>query len=139
VSGLVLDCSVTMAWLFEDEGNDYTESALVAIEGGDEAWVPALWPLEVSNVLLMGERRGRIGPSQSRAFWDVLVALGIRIDADTASHARGQALRLAREYGLTAYDGAYLELALRRGCALVSLDSKLTQAAGNAGLPGFSP
>lgn len=129
----VLDCSVTMAWLFRDEATDYTESALNALEKGAGALVPALWPLEVSNVLLVGERRGRISAAQTTGFIQVLEGFDIRIDSETAERAPGSTVHLARQHGLSAYDAAYLELSLRSGRRLVALDKKLRSAAKASG------
>jgi hypothetical protein len=50
----VVDNSVVMSWCFEDEGNGYAEAVLESLEDR-EAFVPAIWPLEVENILLVAE------------------------------------------------------------------------------------
>ncbi len=134
MSPLVLDCSVALAWLFEDEACDHSESALQAVAGGAVAWVPSIWPLEVSNVLLVGERRGRITAAQSAAFWQVLDGFDIRVDPQTAQQASQATLHLARQHGLSSYDAAYLELAMRMGAHLLTLDKKLQVAMADCGV-----
>lgn len=125
----VLDCSVTMAWLFRDEATDSSESALSALEAGAVAHVPTLWSLEVSNVLLVGERRRRISTAQTNGFLESLHGFDIRIDGLTTTHAMRTTLSLARQYGLSVYDGFYLEFAHRSGVPLATLDKKLRSAA----------
>lgn len=131
---VVLDCSVTMACLFEDEASEASERLLEALADGAVAHVPQLWPLEVSNVLLVAERRGRISAAESAAFWEALRGLRIEVDEQTATRAPETILHLARHYGLSTYDAAYLELAMRRGLPLATHDRKLATAATAAGV-----
>lgn len=131
---VVLDCSMTMACLFEDEVSEQSEALLEAMAEGSVAYVPQLWSLEVSNVLLVAERRGRISAAQSAAFWEALRALPIETDEQTAGRASETTLHLARHYGLSAYDAAYLELAIRRSLPLATHDRKLAGAADAAGV-----
>ena len=125
---LVIDCSVTMAWCFEDESATAAEAALDRLETAD-AVVPGLWPLEVANVLAVAERSSRLTPSETSAFLALLAELPIRIDEETTPRAFGDVLSLARRRGISAYDAAYLELALRRRCPLCTLDGPLREAA----------
>src|SRR5271165_1712396 len=125
---LILDSSVTMARLYTNE----TTPAIVevfdrVISGG--AWVPSLWRLEVANALEFGARRGRTDAAFRDAGLRDLALLPIRVDSETAAHAWGETLRLAENHRLTLYDAAYLELALRRGLPLASLDAELRAAA----------
>jgi len=136
---LVLDCSVTMAWLFEDEATKYTESVLNALASGEEAVVPSLWALEVSNVLVIGERRGRNSQAQSRGFWETLKALPIEIDEHTAEQASEATLSLAREHDLSIYDASYLELASRLSASVATLDKRMSNAAAACGIPLWKP
>lgn len=131
---LVLDCSITASWLFEDEISTYAETVLDGLASGFQAMVPALWPLEVTNVLLVGERRKRIREVHSTVFWETLKSLPIQIDAHTHKRASDTTISLGREYGLSAYDAAYLELALRHAAPLATLDKKLVKAANKAGV-----
>lgn len=133
MSGLVLDASVTMAWCFADEATAETWAILdrVKIEG---AAVPALWPLEVGNILTQAERRQRTTPARINQFLEQLRTLPIQVDDETASRAWRETLALARTEGLTTYDAAYLELALRRGLPLATRDKALCQAAARNGV-----
>ncbi len=129
----VVDNSVTMAWVFTDEATDYTESVLQRLRGSSVT-VPGIWVLEVSNVLLLGERRRRISQSQSVRFLKVLGELPISVEDAAASRVFEAVIDVGRTYGLTSYDASYLELATRRGFPLATLDGKLRQAAGQAGV-----
>jgi predicted nucleic acid-binding protein len=127
---LVLDSSVTLAWIYSDESTLPMKSVFERVTSTG-AWVPGLWRLEVANVLEMAVRRGKV-PSYFR---DITLAdlalLEIRTDPDTNQHAWGATTQLAKRHRLTAYDAAYLELALRRGLPLATLDEEL-RAAGAA-------
>ncbi len=124
----VLDNSVVMAWYFEDEANDYTSAILQGL-AENEALVPTIWPLEVANVLLVGERKGRSSEARTSRFIALLDALPIRVDAATSQRALSEILTLAREQRLSAYDAAYLELAMREGVSLATQDQALKRAA----------
>src|SRR5690242_261225 len=113
----VLDCSVTMAWFFRDETSAYAEAVEDSLAQA-EAVVPAGWPLEVANTLVMGERRKRSTEAQAATWLNYLRALPIVVDDETAGRAWGDTLSLARAQKLSAYDAAYLELALRLGLSL---------------------
>jgi predicted nucleic acid-binding protein len=132
----VLDNSVVMAWYFEDEANDYTAEILQSLAEGD-ALVPAIWPLEVANVLLVGERGGRSTEARTSRFIALLDALPIRVDAATSQHALSGVLTLAREQRLSAYDAAYLDLAMREGVSLATQDKALRRAAEACGVGLF--
>jgi predicted nucleic acid-binding protein len=128
---LVIDTSITMAWCFEDEATDATETVLDSLHQ-DEAIVPSLWQLEVANVLLVAERRKRINEAQAARFSDVLARLPIRVDpAPTDLTA---ILAAGRHHHLSAYDAAYLTLAERLGIPLATLDDKLAAACRAAGV-----
>ena len=133
MSRFVLDNSVVMAWYFEDEANDFTAAILQSL-ATSEALVPTIWPLEVANVLLVGERRGRSTEARTSRFIALLDALPIRVDATTSQHALSGILTLAREQRLSAYDAAYLELAMREGVALATQDKGLRRAAEACGV-----
>jgi predicted nucleic acid-binding protein len=134
--GFVLDNSIVMAWSFEDETNDYADAVLdrLAIT---RALVPALWPLEVANALLMGERRKRSTEAETVKWIGILKSLPIVIDGETNAHAWSDTLALARGQNLSAYDAAYLELAIRRGLPLATIDGKLELAAQTVGVALF--
>jgi predicted nucleic acid-binding protein len=123
-----------MSWCFEDEAAPYTESVLDRL-AGEEARVPAVWPLEVANVLLAAERRRRLTEAQSRRFVELLSTLPIHVDETTPARAMDGILSLAREQSLSAYDAAYLELAMREGLPIATRDLPLTEAARRCGVP----
>lgn len=125
---IVLDASVTMAWCFADEATAYTEAVFDRLRN-DGAVVPAIWPLEVANVLLIGERRQRLSELQRVRFVHVLRALPITVDVGALSEAFGAVLAIGREHGLSAYDAAYLELAMREGLPLATQDERLVAVA----------
>lgn len=127
----VLDASVTMAWFLSGESSAYADRALARLrEGG--ALVPPLWTLEVANALLVGERRGRLSRAEADRCLVHLAALPITPDRDTPAHAA--LLGLGRDHGLSAYDAAYLELALRLALPLATLDGPLAKAAAASGI-----
>ena len=134
MSGFVLECSVAMSWCFEDEAAPYTESVLDRL-AGEEARVQAVWPLEAANVLLAAERRRRLTEAQSRRFVELLSTLPIHVDETTPARAMDGILSLAREQRLSAYDAAYLELAMREGLPIATRDLPLTEAARRCGVP----
>lgn len=134
----VLDCSVAVAWFFEDEANAYAEAVEDSLLASS-AIVPSLWPLEIANALLMGERRNRATEAKVTTYLRLLAALPIAIDDETANHAWHQSLSLGRRHRLSVYDAAYLELALRQGLPLASLDKTLVAAARAAGIPIYKP
>jgi predicted nucleic acid-binding protein len=134
----ILDCSVTLAWYFKDEANDYANSVRKSLSRA-AAVVPALWPLEVANILVLGERRQRSSEAEASKWLRYLQMLPIRVDEETAARAWSDILHVARSYHLSAYDAAYLELAIRLGLPLAALDDKLKAAAASAGVAEYSP
>ena len=125
---LVLDSSVTVAWVYSAETTGAVSGVLTRVtEAG--AWVPALWRLEVANVLEMGVRKGRTDTAFRDAALADLALLPITVDPDTDRHAWGATAKLAARHHLTLYDAAYLELARRRGLPLATLDRELRSAA----------
>jgi predicted nucleic acid-binding protein len=133
----VLDGSVTMVWGFEDEDDEYAEAILDRMPEL-QAYVPALWHLEVANALLVGERRGRTTPADTARFLAILGTFPITVDDETIARAWSDTMHLARAHHLSAYDAAYLELALRRGLPLATLDDRLEAAAAAVGVPLFA-
>jgi predicted nucleic acid-binding protein len=133
LESFVLDASIVMAWSFEDESGGYADAVLERFEDA-KAVVPALWPLEVANALLMGERRKRSSQAETVRWTRILSSLPITIDDETNTRTWSETLNLARGHSLSAYDAAYLELAIRRGLPLATLDSKLKAAAKDVGV-----
>lgn len=134
----VLDCSIALAWYFSDESNMYADSVANCLVHS-KAVVPSLWPLEVANTLIIGERRKRSTESQANTFIQILRTLPIIIDEATAAQAWSAIMTIARDQSLTVYDAAYLELASRKGAPLATLDSRLQAAAKAIGVPAFTP
>ena len=129
----VLDCSATLPWVFASEATPETDALLDVLAGGGKAWVPALWHLELGNVLLGAKRKRRIDRAGIEKFLSALDVYDIEVDPETMSVAWSRTLALAESFGLSVYDAAYLELALRRGLPLASLDHSLRMAMQKAG------
>lgn len=124
----VLDCSVAMAWVFRDEATDATDR-LRDMLGENRALVPALWPTETANALLAATRRKRIEREEWPRLRMQLNALPIDVDAVSTARTWGPVLDLAAVHGLTVYDATYLELVMRSGLPLATLDRALRIAA----------
>jgi predicted nucleic acid-binding protein len=135
-TAIVIDSSVAIAWCFTDEQDFYSKSVLHALVF-QEALVPNLWHLEVANALVVGERRKRSTQTETVAWMGFLSALPITVDGETKTRAFADSTHLARAHHLSAYDAAYLELAIRRGLPLATLDDKLKTAAKAAGVTLF--
>jgi len=124
----VLDSAVTLAWVYAAETTGAISDVLARVVDSG-AWVPALWRLEVANVLEMGVRKGRTDAAFRDAALADLALLPISVDPETDRHAWGATAKLAARYRLTLYDAAYLELARRRSLPLATLDQDLRAAA----------
>lgn len=133
----MLDASTALAWCFPDESSDRADAVLKALEGAP-VLVPAVWSLEIANALLVGERQKRLRRPEVLRFLTLLESLPIVEDIQPVAARVHNVLPIAREFGLSAYDAAYLELAARRGAALATLDTKLEKAAQRAGVAVFS-
>lgn len=129
----VLDASLTLAWMLPDEASDYGDAILQQVLAG-KAWVPDLWPHEVANALVMALKRGRITQAQRALFAEELLKLPIEVASVPARLVLESQVTLAERYGLTAYDAAYLDLALRKGLPLATQDKAMSRAAAKAGV-----
>ena len=135
----VLDNSVTMRWFFGDGKPSelaYADKVLDAMKTAS-ALVPTTWGLEVANVIAKAEAKALVTEARSGAFLGMLEGVEIEVDAATFAHALSDTLQLARRYKLSAYDASYLELALRLGLPLATLDEDLQKAAKKAGVKKF--
>ena len=132
-ASFVVDCSVAMTWLFEEEATKLTAELLDRLKAED-AVVPDLWFIEIANVVALAERKGRITLTQSTEFVRHLLLLGIEVDAEAHTRAFDQLLPLCRAHRLTSYDATYLDLAIRRQLPLATLDKSLREAAVTMGL-----
>lgn len=130
---MVLDCSVTMPWLLRNDKTGYAGRILAALSTGS-AIVPRLWFLEVANVLLVFERKKRITQAESSRFTDLLIELPIEVDDSVYYRVFGKVVGIAREQVISLYDAVYLELAMRTGQPLATLDKGLMKAAKAVGV-----
>jgi predicted nucleic acid-binding protein len=130
----VVDNSVVMSWCFQDEISRYADSILDCLEEAT-AFVPFLWPLEVGNVLLVAERHHRLSKADSVRFLSLLSELPIVVEQGDPERMFREILPLAREYKLSTYDACYLDLAMRKGLALATLDKNLMAAAKRSRVP----
>lgn len=131
----VVDNSVVVAWGLV-EGNDYADAILDRI-ADLEPIVPAVWPLEFANVLAVAERRGRLRPGEVTRLRDLVLSLGITVVPESPTRVMTDVLALARAEGLSSYDASYLDLAIREGIALATLDDSLRAATGRRGVLAF--
>ena len=134
---LVVDASLTLAWAFEDERRGLAMSVLDALNGS-EAIAASIWPLEVANGLAVAERRGSITAQEANRFASLVLQLPIVVDPGERRRPLEATRQLARAHQLSAYDASYLELAVRLGVPLATLDRRLADAAGRAGVPLFA-
>lgn len=136
MASFVVDSSLASAWCFPDERTDYTNAVLRTLSGPVEAVAPRLWAYEVRNGVLMGFRRKRITKAEAEGFLDSLQGLPIRL-IDPVSY--GEVFQLADRHGLTVYDAAYLDLAVRESLPIATLDSALIRAAAQSAVAIFRP
>lgn len=127
---------MALAWCFADEQEPYAVAVLRLLENR-AAIVPSVWPLEVANAFVIAERRGRLQPARTAALIAEIAKLGIEVDSHTSVQAWKETLTLARRYGLSVYDAAYLELAIRESLPLATLDQALAKVARRVKLPGL--
>lgn len=124
----IIDNSVVMSWCFKDQANAYGDSILERlIESA--AYVPSVWPLEVVNVLLSAERKKYISQADSVRFICLLSELPIYLENESPDKSMKELLGLARAHDLSSYDASYLDLAMKKGLPLATLDEKLRKAA----------
>ncbi len=132
----VVDNSVIMAWCFEDETNAYTDAVLESFEAY-EGVVPAVWPLEVGNVLLLAERKGRLVKADVVRFLELITGLPIAVEQESAERMLTDIITLGRELHLSTYDASYLDLAMRSGLPIATQDKLLMKAARKCGVSLF--
>ena len=135
MSRLVIDASMALSWLLADESNDASLAVRSELLRAESVWVAAHWHLEVSNALWMAERRKRLDATGLAQAVSLFTQLPVIVDPETSQRASAETLALARQHTLSVYDAAYLELALRRGASLTSLDGPLRLVAKKLGVP----
>ena len=128
MSRFVLDASIVLTWCFPDENVAMAGHVAGMFKQGDTAVAPSFWPHEVLNALLVGEKRKRISKELVRSFLDDLATLPIVLEQFPVGVVFDRVQHLSREHGLTAYDAAYLDLALDSGLPLATLDEDLVRA-----------
>lgn len=133
----VVDNSVVMAWCFQDETSQYADKILDRLEFA-VAFVPSIWPLEVCNVLLVAERKNRIGEADSTRFITLLTELPIVVEQEPAERMIKEIFALARIHKLSSYDASYLDLAMRKGLPIATTDKNLLAAARQSKVPILS-
>jgi predicted nucleic acid-binding protein len=133
MAAFVLDASVTMAWCFQDEATEGTRLLLERM-AEESAAIPPLWFLEVTNVLVQAQRAGRISDAQVAAFVRLLKMLEWEVDQQPPERVFDHLMPLCRRHRISSYDAAYLDLAMRAGIPLATLDSGLREAAAAAGV-----
>jgi predicted nucleic acid-binding protein len=138
LDAFILDASVTVAWYYRDEADPYAD-AVARRFPGVKALVPSVWPLEVANAILIGERRKRDAVVTIPQFVSNLSALSIAVDEQNFARVFGAALALARDHDLSAYDASYVELAIRSSLPLATLDDRVRAAATALGIRLFQP
>lgn len=136
MTGVVIDASLALAWCFPDGASEYADGVLVALEGRT-VMVPPVWALEITNAVLVAERRKRAKLADVRRFVELLGGLTIIEQSQTVIDTVSSVLPLARQYGLSAFDAAYLDVAVRQGAPLATLDSTLEKAGRSAGIKIF--
>lgn len=133
----VLDAQTALAWHFADEATEEIQRLLVAFGEGNQAIVPSIFSYEITNALVVNERKQqpRSTAAQSAAFVEALKDLPIELDEESSRRTWDKTIELARLYRLSVYDAAYLELALRKALPLATRDPLLVPAAKKAGVP----
>jgi len=134
MNSIVIDGSIAVSWFLDDEASEYGRQVRAQIPYARLVSVPAHWMLEVTNALLVAERRKRIASASVNHALGILRQMPMVTDLETDNQAGRQTLELARQHTLSIYDAAYLELALRSGAALASLDEALKTAAKKRGV-----
>ena len=130
---VVVDASVVLAWSYKDEHSPYADGILVQLTR-DGASAPPIWPLEVANSILVALRKGRISPEDLPGALADVDDLPISIAAESKDTVFGPVASIAREQGISVYDASYVELALREGLPLATVDVRLREAAQRLGV-----
>ena len=130
----VVDNSVVMSWCFKDETNQYADAILDCLSEAT-AFVPSIWPLEVVNVLLVAERKKRLSQADSIRFITLLSQLPIIVEHERPKRRMTDLLALARSNNLSSYDASYLDLSMRKGIPIATLDTRLITASKKTDIP----
>ena len=138
MTGMVIDASVALSWVYTDQATPQTEKLLTDVENGVPIVVPVLWFTEVANGLLILQRRKKLIAKDRITALQKLESLNILSDEESGRAAFSAGSRHAEKHGLTVYDATYLEVALRRALPLATRDIALQKAARAAGIEVLS-
>jgi len=130
----VVDNSVVMSWCFKDETNQYADAILDRLSDAT-AFVPSIWPLEVVNVLLVAERKKHLSEADSVRFITLLSQLPIIVEHERPERMMKDLLALAGSNNLSSYDASYLDLSMRKGIPIATLDARLITASKKTNIP----
>ena len=130
----IMDASVGFAWVYPSQASAETDKLLEEVEAGAAAVVPSFWFLEMANSLLAAQRRKLLSAAERRTALDKLSKLNLTVDEEIVQTAFRKTSELAEKHGLSVYDAAYLEAALRRKLPLGSRDAPLREAAKRCGI-----
>ena len=130
----VIDNSVVMTWCFKDKDSQYNDLILNKLENAT-AFVPSIWPLEVTNVLSVAERKKRLGEADSTRFIALLTELPIIVDQELPERMIKEIFALARKHNLSSYNASYLDLAMKKGLPVATLDKNLLAASKRSKVP----
>lgn len=133
----MVDASVALAWGLPDEISPYADAALVVGEQNGLR-VPEIWAREIANGLALAYIRKRITPADEKAFLAAMSRLTITVDGSSPLMILRDGTAAAVRFGLTAYDAAYVDLALREGLPLATLDAQMRKAAERSGVAIFA-
>ena len=125
----IADASASLPWCFEDEATIWTDGLLERLKAGDGIVVPAHWLMEMTNGMLTAVRRKRVSIERVHAFLEAITALPITVEPPPIPIQAQSILSLSEKHSLTVYDAIYLELAIKRGLPLATLDADLRKAA----------
>ena len=134
----VIDNSVVMSWCFEDEVDSYADAVLESLADG-EAFVPGIWALELGNVLLVAERKKRLARASAVRFLELVIGLPLTVEQEMPQRTLTETVSLAREQKLSTYDASYLDLAMRLGLPISTLDASVRKAAKRLRIPAYEP
>lgn len=130
----VVDNSVVMTWCFKDKTNQYADAILDCLSEAT-AFVPSIWPLEVVNVLLVAERKKRLSEADSVRFITLLSQLPIIVEHQRPERLMKDLLALARSNNLSSYEASYLDLSMRKGIPIATVDTRLITASKKTDIP----
>lgn len=137
IADFVIDNSVVMSWCFMDEESSYADIILQSL-ADTQAIAPAIWPLEIGNVLVVAERQKRLSEADSVHFMALINDLPIKVIQEHHERMTKEIIALARKHRLSTYDASYLDLAMRKGLPIATQDTTLKRVAAECCIEIFS-